>query len=227
MMENIFYMNNLNNIGGTETFFYYIAKKYQSKDITFIVRTGNREQINRLKKYAKVIIWNGKDRYQCNKLFINYSTDILDYIEADEYIQVLHTDYKEQKKNLAMVFHAHPKITKYLGVSKTVCEHFTEITGLPCELYYNPIEIDKPKKVLKLISATRLSLEKGKENMIKLAEEFDKNQIPFLWLIFTNDSSWFNSPNIIHMKPRLDISNYIKEADYLVQLSKNGERFWL
>ena len=49
----------------------------------------------------------------------------------------------------------------------------------------------------------------------------DEANIPYLWLIFTDDTKAINNPNIIYMKPRLDIINYIANADYLVQLSDN------
>ena len=224
-MENIFFMAMLSPIGGTETFFYYLAKKYKTKDITFIIKYGDAKQIERLRKYHKVIIWNGKDTYKCKRLFCNYFTEIVDFIEAEEYIQILHTDYKEQKNNLGMVFVPNKKVTRYIGVSKIVCEHFKEVTGLDAELCYNPIAIDKPKRVLNLVSATRLTNEKGKDRMIKLGKLLDEANIPYLWLVFTNDTNAIRNENIIYMKPRLDISSYIANADYLVQLSSNGEGF--
>ena len=47
----------------------------------------------------------------------------------------------------------------------------------------------------------------------------DKAGIPYEWRIFTNDSLPIPNENVIYMKPRLDIRNYIADADYLVQLS--------
>jgi hypothetical protein len=41
-------------------------------------------------------------------------------------------------------------------------------------LCYNPFAPDTPHKKLKLISATRLSVEKGGNRMIKLGEALDK-----------------------------------------------------
>ena len=224
-MDNIFYMKTLSEIGGTESFFYYLARKYEKKDITFIIERGNIKQINRLRKYARVIIWDHKEKFKCKRLYCNYFIDILDYVEAEEYIQVLHTDYLEQRKNLAMVFVPNPRITKYIGVSKVVCEHFKEVTGLEAELCYNPIYVDKPKRILNLISATRLSNEKGRNRMQILADKLEEENIPFIWLVFTNDLRGINNKNIIYMKPKLDITNYIANSDYLVQLSDNGEGF--
>lgn len=55
--------------------------------------------------------------------------------------------------------------------------------------------------------------------MIKLGNILSNAGIPYLWIIFTNDSATIKNPNIIYMQPRLDIIDYIANADYLVQLS--------
>lgn len=215
-MKNIFYFYRINAIGGIETFFYNIAKKYQDWDITIYYQVGDDKQIERLKKYVRVKKYNG-EKIICDKAFFNFNLDIIDNVEAKEYIQIAHGDYKA----MGITPNTHPKITKYLGVSKQVCDTYKEVTGYDTELIYNPIELDKPKKVLNLISATRLTAEKGKDRMIKLSKELDKNNIPYLWLIFTDDDKEIKNDNIVYMKPRLDITNYIANADYLVQLSDN------
>jgi len=215
-MKNVFYFRVLNKIGGIETFFYYLAKKYTDWDITVYYSSGDAEQIKRLRKYIRVKQYNG-EKIKCNRIFFNFNLDIINNVEADEYIQIAHGDYKAMgiKPNTS------EKLTKYLGVSKQVCQTYKEVTGVETELVYNPIEIDEPKKVLRLISATRLTKEKGKERIIKLAEILNKNNIPYIWTIFTDDIKVISNPNIIYMRPRLDIINYIADSDYLVQLSDN------
>lgn len=215
-MKNVFYFRVLNKIGGIETFFYYLAKKYKNWDITVYYSKGDIEQIRRLKKYIRVKKYNG-EKIKCNRIFFNFNLDIINNVEADEYIQIAHGDYKAMglKPNI------HSKIDRYVGVSKQVCNTYKEVTGFDTKLVYNPIEIDKPRKVLNLISATRLTKEKGKDRIIKLAETLNKNNIPYIWTIFTDDINTINNPNIIYMQPRLDIINYIANSDYLVQLSDN------
>lgn len=215
-MKNCFYFRYINKIGGIEQFYYYLAKKYNDYDITIIYNDGDYNQIKRLSKLVRCIKYKGQ-KIKCDKIFFNYNLEIIDNVEANEYIQIAHGDYKSSgvKPN------THAKIDKYLGVSQLVCDTYKEITGYDTELCYNPIEIDKPKKILNLISATRLTYEKGKSRIEKLASMLDKANIPYLWLIFTDDTKVINNPNIIYMKPRLDIINYIANADYLVQLSDN------
>jgi glycosyltransferase involved in cell wall biosynthesis len=218
--KNIFYFSNINRIGGVESFFYYLVKKYQDYDIVIFYDTGDINQIQRLKKYVRVKKYNG-EHIKCEKAFFNYTFNIINNVEAKEYIQIIHTDYKEQK----LSFTPNPKITKYIGVTQIACDSFKEYTGLDCELCYNPIDIEKPKKVLNLISATRLTKEKGKDNIIKFGKLLNEAGIPYLWTIFTDDPKVINNPNIIYMKPRLDIVDYIANADFLCQLSKAGEGF--
>ena len=215
-MKNIFYFYNINKIGGIETFFYNLAKKYKDYDLTIYYKVGDPEQIRRLKKYIRAKQYKG-EHIQCEKAFFNFNLEIIDNVEAKEYIQVLHGDYKAMK----LKPNTHKKITKYLGVSQQVCKTFEEMTGYKAELAYNPIEIEKPKKVLRLISATRLSSEKGKNRMKKLAQLLDEAKIPYLWTVFTDDTKAIDNPNIAYMKPRLDIIDYIANSDYLVQLSDN------
>lgn len=61
--------------------------------------------------------------------------------------------------------------------------------------------------------------------MIKLAQKLDEANIPFVWNIFTDSKKEINHPNIAYLDSRLDITNYIANADYLVQLSDEGEGY--
>ena len=216
MYQNVFYFRVINSIGGIESFFYYLAKKYKNYDITIFYQIGDYEQIKRLSKYVRVKKYTG-DKIKCNKIFFNFNLDIIDNVEADEYIQIAHGDYKAMniKPNI------HRKIDTVLGCSKQVCKTYTEVTGLDTKLAYNPISIDKPKKVLNLVSATRLTAEKGKSRIVKLANMLNEANIPFIWTIFTDNSTPINIPNVVYLEPKLNIIDYIANADYLVQLSDN------
>ena len=70
--NNVFYFNHLNVIGGTESYFYYLARTYEDFDITIVYKTGDINQINRLKKYCRVKQFNGQ-KIKCKKAFFNYS----------------------------------------------------------------------------------------------------------------------------------------------------------
>lgn len=211
---NIFYFDRLNKIGGVETFFYEIAKKFCDNDITVFYTYGDLKQIQRLKKLIRVVKYTGQ-KIKCKKAFFNYNLRPIENIQAERYYEIIHSNYKD----LGINPNVHPKIDEYIGVSQSVCDAFTELTGLPCTLCYNPITIEKPKKVLYLISATRLTREKGKDRILKLAKALDDAGIPYIWTIFTNDTKEIKHPRIIFMEPQLNIRDYIAKSDYTVQLS--------
>ena len=217
--NNIFYISNFNTIGGVETYIYELARKYHSYDIIVVYKNGDDNQIKRLKKYVRVINYNNQ-KFKCKKAFFNYETDIIDNIESEEYIQLIHAMFKTQGLKPRL----NSKITKYLCVSKKAGEEWEELTGFKPTLCRNPLTVteEEKKSVLYLISATRLTKEKGKSRIEKLASELDKAGVNYLWLVFTNDTEAINNPNIVYMKPRLDVRPFIasiKGKGYGVQLS--------
>lgn len=216
--KNIFWWPFINNIGGVETFIYELAKKYgKDHDLTLFYQTGDKEQIRRYKELIRVRKYNG-EKIKCDVAIFGWNTDIIDNVEAKEYIQTLHADYRAQKLKPCR----HPKITRYLGVSQAVCDIFEEEFHLPAELCYNPLTVEKPKRMLRFLSATRLTKEKGGERIGQFAKAFDDAGIPYSWDVFTNDQTVLltqKSGRICYREQRLDIRDFIANADYLVQLS--------
>lgn len=214
MFENVFYLRSFNKIGGCESWLYYLSREYKNFVVFYKDEKSDKAQLDRLSDNVEVHRYKG-GRIKCKRFFLSYSCDILDYVDAEEYIVVIHADYKKMglRPNLDK------RITKYIGVSELACRSFEEISGRKCELIYNFVSLDKPKKVLRLISATRLTVEKGKKRMETLGHILDNAGIPYIWLVFTNDYNVIKNDHIVYMEPRLDIANYIADSDYLVQLS--------
>lgn len=210
-MKNIFYFSHINVIGGVESFYWNVAQKYQDKDITIFYKTGDPQQIKRLRELVAVKKFDGQD-IKCERAFYNYNTDIIDHVDAKEHIQIIHAMHR-------FPLTLDDRITKFIGVSQSVCDRFHELTGKEIELVYNPFVVQKPKKILNLISATRLSQEKGRKRMVQFAKILEDKGIMYNWQIFTNDSTPISNPNIIFRKPTLNIIDHIANADYLVQLS--------
>lgn len=225
-MKNLYYFHSILEIGGIETFFYYLAKKYKDWDLTIIYRYGNEKQLERLKPYVRCIQYQEGQEYECERAFFNFNTDIIEHVHATNgYYLVIHGDYKDmvQRGQLSIKnMPGHPKITNYVGVSKKACESFEELTGHKCILCYNPFEPDVAKKPLRLISPTRLSVEKGGQRIAAMANRMDELGIPFTWDIYSNRTIDTKlSPNIHIHEPTLDIQSKIAAADFLVQLSDN------
>lgn len=216
---NIFYVSNFNIIGGTETFIYELARKYSDYDITVIYKTGDEAQLARLRKHVKVRQYHGQ-QIKAKKAFFNYQTDIIDHVEADEYIQIIHAMFKTQgidpKPN--------PRIDRYLSVSDSAGAEWKELTGKKTTTCRNPLTItpEERQEPIILVSATRLTAEKGKDRMIKLAQDMDKAGINYMWFIFTNDRNRIENPSIYYMNPTLNIRPFIASVrgrGYGVQLS--------
>ena len=214
--KNLIYVSHINAIGGIETFLYNLALQLHDKvDLTILYKIGDKAQIDRLKPFIRVLKYQPGMTFCVENAMFNYDIDLIDKITANEYIQVIHGDYKA----LGVQPKLHPLITKVVGVSQLVCDTYEELTGIKPVAYYNPISIKKPARTLRLISATRLTSEKGKHRIEKMIKKLDSSKIPYIWTIFTNDTEAIESPNIIWKKPTLDITPHIVAADYLVQLS--------
>lgn len=214
--SNIFYMPYLNVIGGTEQFVYEIAKKYSKYDIAVVYKSGHEKQLQRLRRFVPIYQYTGQ-KIKCVNLFCNYATDICKKVEAENYIQVIHAMYKTNKIKPV----EEPLIKRYLAVSEIAKQEYEELTGINCEVCRNPLSFteEELKKPIILVSATRLTSEKGKDRMIELARYLDMSGAKWLWLIFTNDTCVIDHKNIAYMKPRLDIRPFLQIATYGVQLS--------
>lgn len=216
MINNIYWVGKLHVIGGVETAMYELAKQFTDYDFVIYYNDIPAEQLRRLKKYVKCVKYKG-EKLKCKKLFMNYDISIIDNVEAEEYIEIVHCVFE---KNTAKP-HIHDKITKYYAVGIEACESFKRLTGKQCEVLHNLLEIEKPRKILRLISATRLASDKGKIvwRMQQLIYALERANIPYEWKIFTNGQHLINGKGIIYMQPTLDIRDYIADSDYMVQLS--------
>ena len=217
-LKNVIYFPGFNCIGGIETFCYEMGLKYgKDYDLTVIYENGDPAMMRHLSEVMRVIRYRPGDKIVCDVFVFGYGHAILENVEAKEIIQTFHADYICRHLNPAF----DPRITKRFGVADNttngIREHYEWAADI--ETMYNPYTAKKPKKVLNLISATRLTAEKGYERMVTLAEAFDNAGIPFLWTVYTDQPRVFPNKSVAIMPHRLDILDFIADADYLVQLS--------
>ena len=231
--SNIYYFKRICRIGGTEQFLYEMAKKYHKYDITILYDDADFEQLMRLKKLVRCIRRKNGVVYQAKKAFYNFNIDAIDQIQADEHIFVCHAIYQELGYQPPI---DHPKITKIIGVSKYAVSQIERQKSLqdvdkPVAMCYNPLTLEKSRKVMRLISACRLDDKtKGGNRTLKLIEALDryceKTGNHYLWTIYTNNVDFaISSPNVALMKPRPDVRDYIADSDWLVQVSNNMESY--
>ena len=213
MLKNVFWHKHFLAVGGIETFLFSIAKKYKDRDITVVYSSGDPAQLDRMASVCRLIRWHGQ-RLECERLFLNYNTEIIDSVSAKDYIQILHADWSA----VNIPYKMSPKITQVLAVSHATGDPFIRDTGRPVgDIMYLPLLKQKPRKVLNLISATRLSGEKGYARMVKLADALDEAEIPYRWSVFTTGQC--PDKRFQLMENRLTVGDFIADSDYLVQLS--------
>ncbi len=225
----VLYHTNPLKFGGIDTFDYNFCKKMRDKyNILFLYKDGNLETIKRLQKLnIEVEKYNKNKRYVCDICILasawgGYPDTVI--ARTGRYIQMIHADYIRAKET-GFVYEKWHKTTEYVAVGKHVASIFKKL--YPKEkvtTIYNILD-DKQEThhILKLISATRVSKEKGYNRMLKFAQALKEHKIKFRWIIFTDLELYqqkpFDMEEIVYMKPSHDIFDYIAEADYGVQLS--------
>ncbi len=217
---NIIFMPTISALGGIETYVYELVKKYSDLDIAVVCKTIHPTQEERIRKYCKVYKHTNQ-KIKCKVAIINYNQEIINYINDDAKIyQTIHADYT----NLAVYGGRHPlpnnRVYRFLGITKYLKEKMADmLKPNKIELCYNPLTIDDEDKPIIIVSATRLHKNKGVDRMKLLINKLDKANVNYLWFIISNDNIDFNSENVIYIKTRLDISRWLKIADYVCLLS--------
>lgn len=214
----VVYCGNAQTIGGVETFIYEFCKemcKYYDIMVLYSEHMDAR-QIMRLAMHVQVMRNQGKV-IQCDTLInIRLTDDVPGNVRYGKRIQMSHTC------QLAPSGKWHWTIKKnydeLIFVSQAAGDSFAD-QGLTYQVIPNLTEREKPKKALLLVSACRLTWEKGEERMYQLAEMFRNANIPFTWLVFSGQTLKKTIPGVVHCQPTLDVRSYFEKADYVVQLS--------
>lgn len=228
MYGNLMYFSMLNIIGGIETWYYYLSELYKDLDITVVIRRGADFQTKRLSKNIRVIKWDGKQRFECEHLFLCFNTDIIPFVKAKKISLVLHGDYEDMVKRGQLVYSNLPinsKVDEYIGITQLVCDSWERLTGIKARLCYNPVLKPREHKIIRLCSAQRMTAEKGRDRIKLLAQTLDRlcevSGDTWLWDIYTDDTNVIYNKSISYKRPRLDITEYFKAYDWFVALSDN------
>ena len=139
-----------------------MSNKY---DILFLYRDGDLGTINRLKKLnISVEKYNANKKYVCDicicaSAWGQYPNSVI--AKTGRYIQMVHADYIKAKET-GFEYHKWYKTTEHIGVSDYVCKVFKSLyPNEDITRIYNILDYKKEAKpILKLVSATRLSIEK-------------------------------------------------------------------
>lgn len=209
----IIYTKHTFEIGGIETFIYNFCQTLCNLyDILVLYDTIDMLQLNRLLKYVKAEKIKPTKKYKCDSLIINRITDVIPTnIDYKQKIQMCHTCRMGQDWII-------PKGADHvIFPSITAKDSFKHKAG---EVIKNPVIIKESREALRLVTASRLNtFEKGKNRITQMAKILESHDIPFIWIVFTKTDLGKCSKGLIRLEPELNISPYIKAADYLVQLS--------
>ena len=232
----VVYQNLLNVIGGIETADSCMARAFKDHHITFIFRTADFAQAMRIGQYCDVLIDDGKDELpNCDVLILaNYDSYPLvkGRIKARKIYQQIHADWKAMKEMPQwrdFVWAPDPDIDRVLAVTETVQKSLKTAFKRPIDSVVVPnILLPPPKnKLLLLVSATRLTSEKGADRIKQMADILESSGKPYLWIIAATMSNsqlstkLAKNGHVIFVPPSLNGTNMLDVADYCVQLSDN------
>ena len=205
-------------IGGIESWLYYVCKRYNEGQITVLYETADSCQLERLEKVVDVIQYNGQE-FHCNKLIYVapiYFNEELNQGAMKKYL-INHVNYGDTENTEMFEL---PELDGIYAVSDFCAKSCKKKMVGDILTLYNPVEIDTPGRVVKLITACRWSKDKGNEQMLKFAEMMQHAGIQFLWFILTDEEPEYHHPNMIFMNPSLYIASLIQECDWGVQFTR-------
>lgn len=223
-MKLIFTLNIISKIGGIETWLYNMASQLSNEyDILILYESCDIEQARRLSKIVNIKKMEKAHVYTCDVCIIGSTiTPFYNNINASRYIQMVHCDFSKISKNF-FILRDIPNL-EYVTVSNAARSGLWKAFHIGSSVIQNPLGIKRePRRILRLISCTRLTEEKGYGRMKILAKALKDNNIKFEWKIFTDytfeNQQKMEYDEIIYRKPSLDIIDEIANSDYGVQLS--------
>lgn len=221
-------------IGGIETANMSIAKTFRDRNIVFVFGDADFDQAMALGQYHDVIIDDGKREYECDvAIFTNYDSApaILKRIKARKVYQQIHADFENLKKiPIWSSFEWHPdaRIDRVLSVSVTAQEALQRVFNQESIVVPNLLP-KLEENVYAFIILSRATPEKGIDDTVNLLKRFDaanKNYIVYLCSTIEqgNDSDQIylrDNPRVITVQPSPYSRELLRNADWLIQLSKN------
>ena len=214
----VVYCGNTATIGGIETFIYNFCRtmcKYYDILVLYTERMDGL-QILRLAQYVQVMRNQGK-LIECDTAInIRLTDELPSNVRCKRRIQMSHTC--QLAKSGPWHWEIKKNFDDLIFVSQTAADSFAD-QQLSYKIIPNLTDETEPKKALLLISACRLTWEKGEERVYKLAEMFRSANIPFTWLVFSHQPLKRVIPGVVHVPSTLDVRSYFPKADYVVQLS--------
>lgn len=222
-MKIIVYATSIIRIGGVETFIYNWCKNLAPYyDITLLYNSCHPDQLARLQKICKCEKNDPKKQYDCDLVLYSTAWGISpNNITAKKYWQMIHANYEEMIAKMPdFKYIQYPKTQMHIAVSQVVADAFKRLYDIDCKVMYNMLD-EEP--CLRLVTASRLSKEKGYERMKILAKKLKEANVNFEWRIYTDLNQYkidkMPYPEVKYLEPTYNVRDIMRWADYVVQLS--------
>lgn len=196
----------------------FTFQMFDKYDITLLSGTFGDDILEEMQLCTHCEVYDKDEEYECDILLHNFQDNaVKPNIHARHTFILLHCDYAKMSHS-----NTFQKDKRYIAVSEEAAEHMRKAYGIDCIAIEPFLVSHTPNRVLKLVSATRLTKEKGFLRMVKLCELLKANDIRFQWLVFSEyDKKIADMPEFICMgqQPNDVVMDYMADADYVVQLS--------
>ena len=226
-----FYTNYVPRLGGVETAIFEVSKGLGELGYKITIAFESAEEQKRLFHYSQVadlvrVAPNDKD-FHCDICIIGSNHLTPKKIRAKKYVQWIHADYEENQCGLRM----NEEVKEYVAVSEHAAKVARRLFGVKVTPILNFLHPDwTDYKVLRLVTASRVSEEKGFDRMYRLCELLEENKINYHWEVLGDNSIYPRQYTEVLEKferfPKVrfrgfmeDIREPLTRSDYLVQLS--------
>lgn len=209
MTQVAIYAKELDQVNGRTTFVYNFCRFMKDYyDIAVFYESGDMSAVKKLRNIVdtrKI----GSRFISCDTLIVNSINDIVPYVFVyGQRIQMCHACKTNKSWKI-------PESDKTVFVSYTAMESWGVKDGTFIHNMIAPAD-DKP---LILVSATRVSDEKGQHRLVEFGRLLKSKGVKYLWLLFTDLPIKGMTEDMVQMPIVSDITAFIKSADYVVHLS--------
>lgn len=230
-MKIVLYHDWVPYVGGIETVLYNLIKELDKKgyEVTLVARDYQRW--GTIVKYSKhcnfQLLSEGLIKCDISVLVSNHR--LPKEIKYEKVVQWVHSDYEKYRLEL----YNEGMIDGYVAVSEHCAKVFRGLYGKECGVIYNLVDKDMGKdksRVLKLITVSRVSPEKGFGRMLELARCLKEKNVKFIWTVLGDNSAfpreyygWVDKfqeiEEVCFVGFKYNVELFVKDCDYLVQLS--------
>lgn len=203
------YAKELDQVNGRTTFVYNFCRFMKDYyDIAVFYESGDMSAVRKLRNIVdtrKI----GSRIISCDTLIVNSIHDDVPFVFVyEQRIQMVHACKTNKSWKI-------PESDRTVFVSYTAMESW----GIKGETFIHNMIAPADDKPLILVSATRVSDEKGQHRIVEFGRLLKSKGVKYQWLLFTDLPIKGMTEDMVQMPIVSDITAFIKSADYVVHLS--------